>query len=174
MSEPFLGEIRMFGFGFAPRGWALCNGQSLPINQFQALFALLGTTYGGNGQTTFELPNLVGRVPLHSGQGIGLSPIVLGQSSGAVTVVLHPAEMPGHAHTLSASTDVAVATSPAAAALAKKPRFGADVFGAPGATAALNPRSLANTGGGQAHENMQPYLVVSFAIALQGIFPSRN
>jgi len=169
MSDPFLGEIRMFGFGFAPHGWALCNGQLMQINQNQALFAILGTTYGGDGQVTFALPNLQGRVPLHFGNAIAL-----GQNGGSETVTLIPTQLPAHTHTLVASTDPAVAKEPTSNALANKPQFGADVFATPAAVAPLHPQSLGFAGGSQPHENMQPFGVLSFAIALVGIFPSRN
>jgi len=169
MSEPFLGEIRIFSFSFPPKGWALCNGQLLAINQNQALFSILGTTYGGNGQTSFALPNLQGRVPLHPGQGIAL-----GQQAGSETVALSISQLPTHSHGLAASTDPAAATLPTGNALAKKARFGADVYAAPAAETSLHPASLGSTGGSQPHENMQPFTVLSFAIALQGIFPSQN
>jgi microcystin-dependent protein len=169
MSEPFLGEIRIFSFGFPPKGWALCNGQLLPINQNQALFSILGTTYGGDGRTNFALPNLQGRVPLHFGQGI-----VLGQQGGLETVTLSIPQIPSHAHTLAASTDPAVAMIPTGGALAKEPRFGAYVYAAPAVATPLHADSLGNTGGSQPHENMQPFTVLNFAIALLGIFPSQN
>ena len=171
MAEPFLGEIRIFSFGFPPKGWALCDGQLLPINQNQALFSILGTTYGGDGRVNFGLPNLQGRVPLHFsvGQGIGL-----GQQGGSETVTLSLPQLPTHAHPLAASTDPAVAMLPVANALAKKPRFGADVYAAAPADTLLHPASLGGTGGNQPHENMQPFTVLNFAIALQGIFPSQN
>jgi microcystin-dependent protein len=169
MSEPFLGEIRIFSFGFPPKGWALCNGQLLPINQNQALFSILGTTYGGDGHTTFALPNLQGRVPLHFSPANNL-----GQQGGSEGVTLFTAELPSHFHALAASTDPAVATVPTTSALAKKPRFGADVYAAPSTGTDLHPLSLGSTGGSQPHENMQPFTVLSFAIALQGIFPSQN
>jgi microcystin-dependent protein len=169
MGEPFLGEIRIFSFNFPPKGWAFCNGQLLPINQNQALFSILGTTYGGDGRTNFGLPNLQGRVPLHIGQGI-----TLGQQGGSETVTLSLTQLPTHAHPLAASTDPAVAMLPTAVALAKKPRFGADVYAAAPADTPLHPASLGGVGGNQAHENMQPFTVLNFAIALQGIFPTQN
>ncbi|HBZ70348.1 MAG TPA: phage tail protein [Deltaproteobacteria bacterium] len=169
MSEPFLGEIRIFSFNFPPKGWAFCNGQLLPINQNQALFAILGTIYGGNGVQTFALPNLQARVPLHFGAGI-----VLGQQGGIEAVTLSASQIPVHIHSLSASTDPAVATLPTSAALAKKPRFGADVYAAPATETSLHPESIGSIGGSQPHENMQPFLVLNFAIALQGIFPTQN
>src|SRR5215831_19852265 len=162
MAQPFIGEVKMVSFIFAPKGWALCDGQLLPINQNQALFSILGTTYGGNGQTNFALPNLQGRVPLHMGQGIAL-----GQQGGSETVTLSVSQLPSHAHTLAASTDPAVAMLPTANALAKKPRFGANVYAAAPADTPLHPASLGDTGGSEPHENMQPFTVLSFAIALQ-------
>jgi microcystin-dependent protein len=168
MSTPFLAEIRLFSFDFPPRGWALCNGQLLPIAQNQALFALLGTTYGGDGRATFGLPDLRGRTPLHVGT------IPLGTKAGSERVALNAAQIPAHDHAVAASADVAVSTDPTGAALAKKPRFGADVYAAPAQLTPLAPSSVSTTGGGQGHENMQPFLVVTFSIALQGIFPSRN
>jgi microcystin-dependent protein len=169
VSEPYLGEIRLFTFSYPPKGWALCNGQLLPINQNQALFALLGTTYGGDGRTTFALPNLQGRVPLHVD-----GTIPLGTRGGSETVTLLESQLPVHGHALAASADVAVATAPGANALAKKPRFGANVYAAPAAPAPLNALSLAAVGGSQPHQNMQPFLTLSFGIALVGIFPSTN
>lgn len=169
VSEPFLSEIRILSFGFAPRGWALCNGQLLPINQNQALFALLGTTFGGDGRVNFALPNLQGRTPVHVGGGLGL-----GAAGGVQNVTLAPEQLPAHAHTLHATADVASSLSPAGAVLAKKPRFGADVYAAPANPTPLAPGSLTSVGGGQAHTNLQPYLTLNFVIALQGIFPSQN
>ena len=165
MPNPFLSEIRMFSFGFPPKGWALCNGQFLPINQNQALFALLGTTYGGNGQTTFALPNLQGRVPMHMGNGH-----TLGEAAGQQAHTIIVSELPQHTHSAVGSSDQA--TLPAAAGNL----WGKDASApfAPNSNVAMNPGSLVATGGSQPHENMSPYQVINFCIALQGIFPSQN
>lgn len=165
MAEPFLGEIRIMSFVFAPRGWALCNGQLLPINQNQALFALLGTMYGGNGQTNFALPNLQGSVPMHVGGGF-----TQGQRGGEQAHTLTIAELPTHVHTAQASPSNA--TTP----IASNNFLGAanNLYNTATALTALNPATVTNTGGSQAHQNMQPYLTLSFCIALQGIFPSQN
>jgi microcystin-dependent protein len=171
MAEPFLGEVRLLGFGFAPRGWALCAGQLLPIAQNQALFSLLGTTYGGDGRTTFALPDLRGRTPLHVGNGI-----VLGESGGSEAVTLAVSQIPSHGHALAASADVSVTTAPTGSVLAKKARFGADVYATPDGATPLTTLAPATLGtiGGQPHENRQPYLTLTYAIALVGIFPSRS
>jgi len=170
--DPFLGEIRMAGFNFAPRGWAFCNGAILGIAQNTALFSLLGTTYGGNGTTTFALPNLAGRLPLHMGQGPGLSPRTIGEFGGSETVALSVQQMPSHRHTLfaaSAGTRTATASGNVLAS------GEADIFKrGPVPTVALAPEQLALTGGSQPHPNMQPFLAVNFIIAIEGIFPSRN
>jgi len=165
MSEPFLAEIRMFSFDFPPRGWALCDGQLLPINQNQALFSLLGTNYGGDGRTTFALPNLRGRTPIHAS-----ATHPLGQSGGAETHILHLNEMPQHSHALRAVAADATERGPGGnlPALAEE-----DTYATSGPLTALL-QAVMNTGGGQAHDNMQPFLVLSFCIALQGIYPSRN
>ena len=170
MSEPFLAEIRMMGFNFAPRGWAYVDGQILPINQNQSLYSLLGTTYGGDGRTTFALPDLRGRTPLHKGDGH-----TLGQRSGAETMTLSAAEIPSHSHGVKASSTQGNNPSPVNTVLGTA--AGTDfAYGAPAAASMTPLRSgaVTNAGGGQAHENMQPYLAVSFCIALQGLFPSRN
>ena len=171
MAEPFLSEIRLMSFVFAPRGWALCNGQLLPINQNQALFALLGTTYGGDGRVTFALPDLHGRSPLHVGAGTSL-----GERGGEEAHTLTVGELPGHGHALSASSDVANTHLPGAALPAGKPRGGINRYAAAGSgNTALHPGSLTPApGGGQPHNNLQPYLTLTFVIALQGIFPSPN
>lgn len=166
MAEPFLSEIRQFSFVFPPKGWALCNGQLLPINQNQALFSLLGTTFGGNGQTTFALPDLRGRVPMHVGSGHTLGELG-GESAHTVSV----AEMPTHVHQVTASSTPGTTTAPADNYLAAA----ANAYADPTASlVGLAGPGLTNTGGSQAHLNMQPFLAISFCIALQGIFPSPN
>jgi microcystin-dependent protein len=166
MSEPFLSEIKIMSFAFPPKGWALCNGQLLPINQNQALFSLLGTVYGGNGQTTFALPNLQGRVPIHRGSGY-----TIGQLGGEASHTLLQTEMPTHVHTVAASSAATNGTS------SPNGNFlggGNNVYSAPQSLTALNPATVTSVGNSQPHENMSPYLVLSFCIALQGIYPSRN
>ncbi len=169
MSECYIGEIRMMSFNYAPKNWALCNGQSLPIQQNQALFALLGTRFGGDGVTTFKLPDLRGRVPLHVTNGAAP-----GQVGGAETHVLSSSELPLHTHSLEGSTALATNTSPANALVGKKGRAGRDVYAGPANLTTLNPNSVSQAGASQPHENMQPFLALNFAIALIGIFPSRN
>jgi microcystin-dependent protein len=166
MSEPFLSEIKLVSFNFAPKGWALCNGQMLPINQNQALFALLGTTYGGNGQTTFALPNLRGRVPIHMGNGH-----TLGEAAGSTSVTINIQQLPTHTHALMGSGSTGDTPVPTNTVLAETP---ANIYGDPAALTTLNPINVSNVGGSQPHNNMMPYLVLNFIIALQGIFPSRN
>ena len=171
MSQPFLGEIAIFGFTFAPRGWAMCNGQILSISQNTALFSLLGTTYGGNGQTTFALPDLRGRVPVHEGQGPGLSPYVLGEVTGTETVTLTSQQMPSHVHPFTVGgSSTPASKSPAGNYNAA---FGTQAYGSP-ADVQMGSNQTSPTGGGQPHSNIQPLLVLNFCIALQGIFPSRN
>ncbi len=165
MSTPFLGEIKIISWTFAPKGWAFCNGQLLPIAQNQALFSLLGTTYGGNGQTTFALPDLRGCVPFHVGGGLAQ-----GQRAGEQAHTLTLQELPTHTHVPLGSSNSANAVSPAENVWAS---FSGDGY-ATTANTTLNPESITNTGGSQPHENMSPYLVLNFCIALQGIFPSRN
>jgi microcystin-dependent protein len=171
MSDPFVAEIRIFPFNFAPRGWAFCNGQIMPISQNTALFSLLGTTYGGNGMSTFALPDLQGRAPMHPGQGAGLSPHLLGEMDGSDFVTLLETEIPSHSHTLSASSADSISQSADQQQYAAG--IGVAMYAAPGATVPLSPRSLAPTGGSLPHNNMQPYLTLSFNIALQGVFPQR-
>jgi microcystin-dependent protein len=165
MGTPYLGEIRVFSFAFAPKGWALCNGQTLAINQNTALFSLLGTTYGGNGSSTFQLPNLQGRMPVHMGNGF-----TEGQLGGEMNHTLITSEMPSHRHTatgVSTNATVAAATNATWAASPKNPY-------ATGTNVTMAPGALSTLGGGQPHNNMPPYLTLNFCIALQGIFPSRN
>ncbi|HEX3558931.1 MAG TPA: tail fiber protein [Pyrinomonadaceae bacterium] len=168
MSEPFLSEIRIFSFGFAPKGWALCNGQLLPINQNQPLFALLGTTYGGDGRVNFGLPNLQGRTPIHMGSGH-----TLGERGGEQAHTVSIAELPTHTHTANATTATATANTPANT-LVLAQSTSSQLYTAPAGLVAMAPNALANVGGSQAHLNMQPFLVLTFGIALQGIFPSQT
>jgi len=173
--EPFLGEIKMFAGTFAPRGYALCDGQLLPISQNQSLFSLLGTTYGGDGRTTFALPDLRSRVPIHAGQGPGLSNRRLGQRGGQENVTLTVGQMPSHSHATHLNADTTVATSdrPQNALPARNagstPQYGEN------ANTTLNNTavSVSNTGGNQAHSNIQPYVTINYIIATVGIFPSR-
>ena len=169
MAEPFLGELKLAAFTFAPRGWAYCDGQLLPIAQNTALFALLGTTYGGNGQTTFALPDLRGRVPVHIGNEISL-----GQVGGVESVTLTTSHLPAHGHTLSGTGDLANASAPGGALPAAKPRGGLNRYAPAGSDTVMSPGSVALAGGNQPHDNMQPYLVLAWLIAMEGIFPSRN
>jgi len=164
MSSPYLAEIRVFSFSFAPKGWAFCNGQLLPINQNQALFALLGTTYGGDGITNFALPNLQGRMPVHIGNGIAL-----GQPGGEAAHTLIISEMPAHNHVPFGSATPANLGVPTGNLWAK----GNGAYN-PNANTSMNPASILPAGGSQPHDNMSPYTVLNFCIALQGIFPSHN
>jgi len=169
-TQPYLGEIMLFGGNFAPRGYALCNGQLLPINQNQALFSLLGTQYGGNGQTTFALPDFRGRVPIHFGQGPGLSTHTIGQTAGTEGHFLLLTEMPAHAHVARGSSAVGVTANPSgmypARCAAQIPQWAAT------ANTTLAASAIASTGGSQPHPNVQPVLALNFVIALQGVFPS--
>jgi microcystin-dependent protein len=175
MSEPYLGEIRCFSFGFAPKGWALCNGQILPINQNQALFSILGTTYGGNGVQTFALPNLQGRAPAHVGPGF-----VLGQALGEANHTLIITEIPAHSHAIMSDViepgGVAehAAVPSTSAAIGPSNPDGLYNTSVGNGSVTLAGSALSSVGGSQPHPNMQPYLVISFCVALQGIFPSRN
>lgn len=167
MSEPFIAEIRIFGFNFAPRGWAFCNGQLLPIAQNTALFSLIGTIYGGDGRSTTALPDLQGRAPQHPGRGPGLSEVRLGQKTGTSTVTLTPNELPQHNHTLNGVNDSGIQATPVGGVPARGNFYASSLNAAPMAP-------LANTGGGQAHNNLQPYLALNFCIALTGLYPSRS
>jgi microcystin-dependent protein len=165
MAEPFLSEIRIFSFGFPPKGWALCNGQLLPINQNQALFSLLGTTYGGDGRVNFGLPNLQGRVPIHMGSGH-----TLGERGGEQGHTLSISELPTHTHSVMASSTVGNSPTPSGNVLASA----SNVYRTADNLIAINPSTVPPVGGSQAHLNMQPYLILNFCIALQGIFPSQT
>lgn len=168
MTEPFLGEVKLFGFNFNPRGWAKCDGQLLPINQNQSLYSLLGTTYGGDGRTDFALPDLRGRAAAHRGPAN-----TLGTKAGAEAVGLSDAEMPNHTHQLAAYSDAANSNNPTGRRLAQA---GVSAYHPPDPanTVQMNAGALGNTGTNTPHENMQPFTVVNFCIALQGLFPSRN
>lgn len=169
MASPFLGQISLFGFNFAPRGWAFCQGQLLSIAQNSALFALLGTMYGGNGQTTFGLPDLRGRVPVGQGQGPGLPSVSIGEMAGETTHTLISTEMPAHGHALNAFSTTGTETVPGNG-------VPANTQGSVNAAAdtAFAPAAVGTAGGSQPHNNMQPYLGLNFSIAIEGIFPSRN
>lgn len=182
MADPFLGEVRMFGFNFAPRGWALCDGQLLPINQNQALFSILGTTYGGDGRTTFALPDLRGRTPTHVSY-IAPYPqdLSLGDETGAETHSLTNDELPAHSHQVTATgdqgTDSSIDDMPMDRGMntfASQSRGGTPYYSDTGALLTMHDSTVSNTGGSGAHNNMQPGLVVSFCIAMQGLFPSRS
>ena len=166
MAEPFMGEIRLFSFVYAPKFWAQCNGQFLPINQNQALFSLLGTTYGGNGQTTFALPDLRGRTPMGQGNGH-----VEGERAGEEFHILSIQELPTHVHTVNAAASDGGAPVPNNTSALASFNNG---YRQPTDLVALNPATIGNIGGSQAHENRQPFLTLNFCIALSGIFPSRN
>lgn len=171
--DPFVGEIRIFTGNFAPKGWAMCNGQLLPISQNTALFSLLGTFYGGDGRSTFGLPNLQGRFPLHQGQGPGLTQRLVGETGGAASVSLLANEMPQHGHGLKAALAPTTGTPGAAVSLAPV-AGGAPVYHAPASPVAMSASTIGAAGGGTPHNNRQPYQVLNFIIALQGIFPPRN
>ncbi len=166
MAEPFLSEIRIMSFEFAPKGWALCNGQLMPINQNQALFSLLGTTFGGDGRVNFALPDLRGRTPIHVGSGH-----TLGERGGEQAHTLSIAELPTHTHVLSGTTNNGTTNVPTSNVLGKTLGL---TYSSPTQLVAMNPASVTNVGGSQAHLNMQPFLTLNFCIALQGIFPSPN
>lgn len=168
MANPYLGEIRMVGFNFAPQGWMFCNGQLLPIQQYTALFSLLGTTYGGNGQTNFAVPDLRGRVALHFGTGPGLSTYVQGEVAGNEAITLLTNQMPAHTHSVLTSKDEETTNRPDGA----YPTVGGIYAATQDGAAPMQPSSSA--GGNQPHENRQPFLVMNFVIAFEGIFPSRN
>jgi microcystin-dependent protein len=173
MSEPFIAEIRIFAGNFAPRGWAFCNGQLLPIAQNTALFSLIGTTYGGDGRTTTGLPDLKGRAPMHPGHGPGLTSRRLGQKTGTETEGLDESQIPSHNHTARGSENAAVSTAPANNFVAHGAGRGINRY-LDADTSIGASKQLLPTGGGAAHNNMQPYLAMYFIIALQGLYPSRG
>ncbi|MDZ4678808.1 MAG: tail fiber protein [Saprospiraceae bacterium] len=170
MADPFVAEIRIFGFNFAPKGWAFCNGQLLPISQNTALFSLLGINYGGDGKSTFGLPDLKGRFPMFWQQGPGLSYWSIGESSGTTSVTLLQSEMPAHSHALQGVNDSGLQSAPGGAYPARASFYNT---AAPG-SATLSVNAIAPAGGSQPHDNMQPYLTMNFCIAMQGVFPPRG
>ena len=174
MTTPYIGEIRMFGFGRVPNGWQPCNGSLLAISEYDALFALIGTTYGGDGQTTFAVPDLRGRLPIHQGQGPGLSNYVIGQKAGSETVTLLQGQMPSHNHTLLTTTGAANSLTPGASllpgAISGDSFYASDISSA--TAVAMSAQSTSPGGGSQPHENCMPTLTVQYCIATQGIFPS--
>jgi microcystin-dependent protein len=173
MADPFVAEIRIFPFNFAPNGWAFCDGQLLPLSQNTALFSLLGTTYGGDGKSTFALPDLQGGAPMHPGQGPGLSLHDLGEMGGSETVTLLESEVPSHSHQVHATTNPGNLNSPAGGASLARSSGGFAYVTGPADTT-LASEALGETGGDQPHNNLQPYLTLNFCIALQGVFPPRE
>jgi len=170
MSQPYIGEIRMFGGNFAPAGWMLCQGQIISIAENETLFNLIGTTYGGNGQDTFALPNLASRVPVCQGQGPGLSPYPMGQMGGVEAVAVTSNQMPQHSHAMLSTTSIANATSAAGAVPAQTSTF--DFYQSSPPSGAMAATAVQSVGGSQPHDNLQPYLCVNFIISLYGIFPT--
>lgn len=173
MADPFVAEIRIFPFNFPPKGWAFCNGQLMPISQNTALFALLGTTYGGDGKSTFALPDLEGNSPMHPGQGQGLSQRFLGEMGGAETVTLLQSEMPAHNHVANAVGVVSTTAAPSVQTAIARSVNGSAFAAGGGALQQLAIEALPLAGGGLPHNNLQPYLTLNYCIALQGVFPAR-
>ncbi|HYA37231.1 MAG TPA: tail fiber protein [Candidatus Methylomirabilis sp.] len=172
MAEPYVGEIRMFGGNFAPAGWLFCDGSLLPISEYTTLFQLIGTTYGGDGQSTFALPDLRGRIPIHQGQGAGLSPRQIGESGGSESVTLTSAQLANHSHAFPASTSAASSGDPLNAVVADTGT--ASVYSTGSPNVAMSPGAITVAGGSQPHDNMMPFVCVSFIISLFGIFPTQN
>lgn len=181
MSDPFIAEVRIWALNFAPRGWAFCNGQTLPIAQNTALFSLLGTTYGGNGTTIFGLPDLMGRSPVQQGSGPGLTPRELGEVGGSPSVTVLDSELPSHTHTLAGANQPGQRSAPQSgdALGVDTPTVGSSEIvrflnNNPGARVVMSPNTLTPSGGSEPHENQQPFLALNFCIAMQGVFPSRS
>lgn len=172
MADPFVAEIRIFPFTFAPKGWAFCDGQLLPISQNTALFSLLGTTYGGDGKSNFALPDLQGSAPMHPGQGPGLSLHDLGETGGSETVTLLVSEIPSHNHGYRVSTQLGLENTPTGQELAQGD--GVNLYAAPNSLVQMSASALTPVGGSQPHNNMMPYLTLHFCIAMQGVFPPRS
>jgi microcystin-dependent protein len=169
---PYIGEIVIVAFNFAPAGWASCNGQLLPISENDALFALIGTTYGGDGQNTFALPDLRGRVPIHQGQGPGLNSYILGETGGAETVTLTLNQMPSHEHTIFGQSALGTTSVPTGSVWASQSRL--NVYSSANPDTPMNSGSVSTVGGNQPHDNRSPYLALNYVISLFGVFPSRN
>lgn len=173
MAQPYVGEIRMFAGNFPPVGWMLCQGQLLPISEYETLFVLIGTTYGGDGQETFALPNLAGRIPLHQGQGPGIANnYIVGEAAGVEQVTLTTGQMPAHNHTFLASSVNGTAQSPANETLAANPTV--QMFRQSDPEGTMNPQAIQSVGGSQPHENMMPFIVINYIISLFGLFPSQT
>lgn len=172
MAQPYVGEIRMFAGNFAPAGWAFCEGQTLPISENEVLFQLIGTTYGGDGEQTFNLPNLASRVPIHMGTGPDGTTYEMGEMAGVESVTLTPQQIPSHNHALVATTAIATQSSPSGNLLAQSSAMDLYIEDVP--NVALSPQSIGPAGGSQPHENMQPFLCINFIISLFGIFPSQT
>ena len=171
-SDPYIGTIMLFGGNFAPLGWAQCNGQLLPISQYDALFSLIGTTYGGDGQSTFALPDLRSRVPIHQGQGAGLSNYSLGENGGLEAVTLLSNQLPAHSHPAMGNSGAGTSTDPTGGVWASGPT--STYIAGASANTNMNPTSISGSGGGQPHDNMLPFLTLNFCIALEGIWPSQS
>jgi microcystin-dependent protein len=174
MANPFLAEIRIFPFNFAPKGWAFCDGQVMSISQNTALFSLLGTTYGGDGKSNFALPDMQGNAPMHPGQGPGLSLHDLGEMSGSDTVTLLESEMPAHSHPLTAAVNAALIKLPGPTVSLARSKNATVYQDTPGNLVSLNDNTIAPAGGDQPHNNLMPYLTLNFCIALQGVYPPRT
>jgi microcystin-dependent protein len=173
MAQPYVGEIRCFGFNFAPNGWAFCNGQLTPISQNEALFNLIGTTYGGDGQSTFALPDLRSRVPIHQGSFAG-NTFIMGQISGVETVTLNTQELPAHSHAITATSNAATLKRPVSNTFYAASSSGNSFYESGTMLTALANNTVSSAGGGQPHSNIQPYLTFNWCISLFGVFPSRN
>jgi microcystin-dependent protein len=174
MSDPYVGEIRIFGGNFEPAGWMFCRGQLLAISEFSTLFQLIGTTYGGDGQSNFGLPDLRGRVPIHTGTGAGLASRIIGQSGGQETATVSNAQLPAHSHTLLVSEEVGKQAAPQGNLLAQLPAATSKLYHTPTSPVSTSPNSIAETGGSQPHDNLQPYLCLNYIISLFGVFPSQS
>jgi microcystin-dependent protein len=172
MGEPFIGEIRMFGGTFAPAGWAFCNGATMPISENDTLFTLIGTTYGGDGQETFQLPDLQGRVPMHAGTGKDGITYTIGEKGGVESVTINTNQLPTHTHPMLGSGDIANSANPGNSVVARSPQVNAFLNATP--TNQMSPQSVSPDGGSQPHENLQPYLCISFIISLFGVFPAQT